>query len=198
MNRDQGPGFTLIELLVVCVIIVLVAGMLISGNRGSREKARRMSCLNNLKQIGLACQQYAGDSGGRLPCGATSVFSNLMLTSVYLGTTKVLICPSSAKFRVEGFTNASPTDAKNVSYSYQVSALIPTATGMIWNVNAQDVVMWDQGVAGTPGGPTGGVGLPWAATSNHKGDGGNVLFNDCHVSWNTKTPTNMTLGCQNP
>jgi prepilin-type N-terminal cleavage/methylation domain-containing protein len=64
-SRATGCAFTLVELLVVLVIIGLVAALLLPALGRSKNSARRIKCVSNLRQLGLAVHLYWDDNGGR-------------------------------------------------------------------------------------------------------------------------------------
>lgn len=141
------------------IVLLLVVGtaLLLPTLCRSSEQANRVKCASNLRQIGMAMDDYAKTHGGKFPPDLQTLARDSDLTSV------AFVCPSSSDIpaninKPSDWAEAFKPDSHELSYVYVAGGLGPS------DVNDQSVLAYEN-------------------PHNHLDEGMNILFGDFHVEW---------------
>ena len=132
-SNQNNRALTLVEVLVVIMVLAVLAAMLLPTLAAAKKKAQRISCVNNLKQIGVAFRVWEGDNGNKYPMdvsvtnGSTMElfnkgnqfqslgFQNFLSMSNELNTPKIFHCPADTTgFAATNFSTGF--NHQNISY----------------------------------------------------------------------------------
>ena len=168
-NKERA--FTLIELLVVIAIIAILAAMLLPALARARERAHRIACVNNLRQIGMGMKTWAMDYNDRYPMqvpaneggppnqsafttspyGAPYTYQVFGVLSNELSTPKLLVCPSDER---TAQTNFNMLAGNTAAGAYLANANVSFFVGKdAQESNPQMLLAGDRNIVGqAPGG----------------------------------------------
>ena len=207
-QKTKGPprghlhGFSLVELLTVIAIIGIVAGMLLTVLSRADKRAKRVTCINSLRETGIAFHEFSDDHNGNYPMqvpaseggsqdyleAAAAINGNFYFAyrffqtlSNVLITPKMLVCPNDNRVSATNFTLLRNANISYFSTAFarvgDSSALLAGDRNLTNNLDTQQ-----SRLLFTPESP-----LKW--TSEMHQFRGNVLFADDHVEeWNNLKP----------
>ena len=170
-NPEPRKGIGCAAWAVLAGVLIILAMMLFPQLSSLHGVSRRANCLSNLKILGLGIAMYADLNQDRLPMDAANptLAGSLRMMSNTLPSVRILACPTAVSKRiVRPAEDWSSLTAKNISYMY-----VPN---LIWQSNVDLMVALDKTDCVHSN-------CQWPASGNHGDAGGNILFNDGHVSF---------------
>jgi prepilin-type N-terminal cleavage/methylation domain-containing protein/prepilin-type processing-associated H-X9-DG protein len=194
----RARAFTLVELLVVITIIAILAALLLPVLNESKLRAKRIWCVNDLSQIGLAFHTFANDNSGKFPMAVSTndggsleyvengfasgpvfytAFHHFQTLSHELVSPQILVCPADTRWAAANF---QVLQNSNLSYFAGVNATFDKPESILAGDRSLATNSWNQP---TILGLGSGSALSWNREMHQ--DQGNFLFADGHVEqWN--------------
>jgi len=140
--RPSERGLTLIDVLIVVATIAIAAGLLLPRS-SSGARGPRISCVNNLKQVGLAYRMWANDHGDQFPWAAPgtnggtlelatsgNVVAHFLTASNEMNTPRILACPSD-DMRTKAIQFDSNFSSANISYFIGLEAEVTSPQSIL-------------------------------------------------------------------
>lgn len=164
-RRKSSEGFTLVELLVVLAIIAVLAALLLPVLSRSKSSAQRIVCVNNVRQINLALQLYAGNHGDRIGYSTNDIYYSykdslltyLGMTAAYASNNPVFVCPADTTFHTLALTHYSSygfngadrgTNDFGMAQRSFASVRQPSLTALNGEISGGIGVSWHDGIPG--------------------------------------------------
>jgi prepilin-type N-terminal cleavage/methylation domain-containing protein/prepilin-type processing-associated H-X9-DG protein len=185
-KKIRVRGFTLIELLVVIAIISILAALLLPAIANARERANRVKCVNNLKQLMLACFLYDAEGANGLVPGQFLRRGDFPIdlrdVRSEMNEPRLFVCPSdrarTLAARVEDITDETCSYVYLSGYKDGVNGNYVT---LFDKSGPYPETAWAEGDVIQGGNPIQPVQDCWGGI--HRDEGGNVAYADGHAEW---------------